>query len=60
MRIDRAVAQEVLDRLQPLGIEAAMAVMNDHGHEQLEKKRQLENALEQARFEAARDASSVR
>jgi excisionase family DNA binding protein len=31
-----------------------MAVMNDHGHEQLEKKRQLENALEQARFEAAR------
>jgi len=54
MRIDRAVAQEVLDRLQPLGIEAAMAVMNDHGHEQLEKKRQLENALEQARFEAAR------
>jgi hypothetical protein len=23
MRVDRAVAQEVLDRLQPLGIEAA-------------------------------------
>ena len=53
-RIDRAVAQEVLERLQPLGIEAALAVMNDHGHEQLEKRRQIGNALEQARFEAAR------
>ena len=54
IRIDRAVAQEVLDRLQPLGIEAALAVMNAHGEEQLEKKRQLGNALEQARFEATR------
>jgi hypothetical protein len=31
-RIDRAVAQEVLDRLQPLGIEAALAAMNAHGY----------------------------
>jgi excisionase family DNA binding protein len=54
LRIDRAVAQEVLDRMQPLGIEAAIAVMNEHGQEQSEKRRQLENALEQARFEAAR------
>jgi excisionase family DNA binding protein len=54
LRIDRAVAQEVLDRVQPLGIEAAMAAMNEHGQEQSEKRRQLENALEQARFEAAR------
>jgi DNA invertase Pin-like site-specific DNA recombinase len=54
MRVDRAVAQEVLDRLQPLGIEAAIAAMNDHTQGQLEKSTQLENALEQARFEAAR------
>jgi DNA invertase Pin-like site-specific DNA recombinase len=54
LRIDRVVAQEVLDRVQPLGIEAAIAVMNEHGQEQSEKRRQLENALEQARFEAAR------
>jgi DNA invertase Pin-like site-specific DNA recombinase len=54
IRIDRAVAQEVLDRLQPLGIEAALATMNAHGEEQLEKRQQLENALEQARFEATR------
>ncbi len=53
-RIDRTVAQEVLDRLQPLGIEAALAAMNAHAEEDLEKRRQLENALEQARFEATR------
>jgi DNA invertase Pin-like site-specific DNA recombinase len=54
LRVDRAVAQEILDRVQPLGIEAAMAAMNDRRHEQLEKRRQFENAPEQARFEAAR------
>jgi excisionase family DNA binding protein len=53
-RIDRAVSQEVIDRLQPLGIEAAIAATNDHGQDQLEKRRQLENTLEQARFEAGR------
>jgi hypothetical protein len=31
-----------------------MAAMNDHEQEHLEKRRQLENALEQARFEVAR------
>ena len=45
-RIDRAVAQEVLDRLQPLGIEAALAAMSAHTEEHLEKRRQLENALD--------------
>src|SRR5262249_21381291 len=54
LRSDRAVAQEVLDRLQPLGIEAALAAIDDYGKEQSAKRRQLENALEQAGFEAAR------
>jgi len=54
LRTDRAVAQEVLERLQPLGIEAALAATDDYGKEQSAKRRQLENALEQARFEAAR------
>ena len=54
VRVDRAVAQEVLDRLQPLGIEAALGAMNAHGEERLEKRKQLANALDQARFEAAR------
>jgi DNA invertase Pin-like site-specific DNA recombinase len=54
LRADRAIAQEVMDRLQPLGIEAALAAINDQEKEQSAKRRQLDNALEQARFEAAR------
>jgi DNA invertase Pin-like site-specific DNA recombinase len=54
MRIDRAIAQEVLSRLQPLGVEAALAAFEGQGQEQLQKRRQVENALDQARFEAAR------
>jgi hypothetical protein len=54
MRIDRAIAQEVLDRLQPLGVEAALAAFEAQGQEQSQKRRQVENALEQARFEVAR------
>jgi hypothetical protein len=54
MRVDRAVAQEVLERVQPLGIEAAITAMNNLERENSEKRIQLENALEQARFEAAR------
>ena len=54
MRIDRAVAREVLDRVQPLGIEAALAAMTNMEQEQSERRRQLANAVEQARYEAAR------
>jgi DNA invertase Pin-like site-specific DNA recombinase len=54
MRVDRAVAQEVIDRVQPLGVEAALAAEKSFGQEQSEKRRQLENALEQAKFEAGR------
>jgi DNA invertase Pin-like site-specific DNA recombinase len=54
LRSDRAVAQEILDRLQPLGIEAALAAIADYEKAQSVKRRQLENALEQARFETAR------
>ena len=54
MRVDRAVAGEVLDRVQPFGIEAALAAVESLGREQLDKLKQLENAIEQVRFEAAR------
>jgi DNA invertase Pin-like site-specific DNA recombinase len=54
LRVDRVVASEVLDRLQPLGIEAALTTMEARGQEQSEKRRQLENALQAARFEAVR------
>ena len=54
MRIDRAVATEVLDRLQPLGIEAALSAVIAHEEKQHDKLQQMGNALQQARFEAKR------
>jgi hypothetical protein len=54
MRIDRAVGAEVIERLQPLGIEAALAAADMQRVENTEKRRQVEFTLEQARFEVAR------
>lgn len=54
MRVDRAVAREVLDRLRPLGIEAALAAMEALGQEHSDKRQQIENACRQARYEAER------
>ena len=54
MRIDQQVGKEVVERLQPLGVEAAIAAMEARGREDEDKRRQRELALEQARFEAAR------
>jgi excisionase family DNA binding protein len=54
MRVDRVVAQEVLDRLQPLGIEAALAAMEAQEDQQHDKHQQVENAIQQVQYEAAR------
>jgi excisionase family DNA binding protein len=54
MRIDRAVGAEVIERLQPLGIQAALDALDERQTEDAEKRRQIELALEQARFEVAR------
>jgi excisionase family DNA binding protein len=54
MRIDRAVGAEVIGRLQPLGIQAALDAVDEQRAEDGEKRRQGDLALEQARFEAAR------
>lgn len=54
LRVDNAVAREVIDRLAPLGVEAALAAAKSFGQQLAEERRQLENALEQARFEARR------
>ena len=54
MRVDRVVALEVLDRLQPLGIEAALAAMEAQTEQRSDKRRQIENAVQQAQYEAAR------
>ena len=59
MRIDRTVAQEVLDRLQPLGIEAALAARQTHNERQSDKRQQIENAIQPAQYEAARPRRQV-
>src|SRR5260221_1156259 len=48
------VSREVVDRLQPLGIEAALAAIKARSQKRSEKRDQLDFALRQARFEAAR------
>lgn len=54
MRIDRDVAAEVIGRLQPLGIEAAFAAQAARSCASEAKRRQVELALEQARYEVGR------
>ncbi len=44
MRIDRAVSAEVIERLQPLGIEAAIGAMEARRAENAEKQRQTDLA----------------
>jgi len=56
LRIDRAVGAEVVERLQPLGIEAAVGAIEAQNAMSAEKRRHIELALEQARYEAARAA----
>lgn len=54
MRVDRAVAQEVLTRLQPLGIEAALAAVQAQGQKQSDKIQHIQNAIRQTQYEVAR------
>jgi excisionase family DNA binding protein len=54
MRVDRHIAQEALNRLQPLGIEAALVAMEAQAERQGDKRQQIENAVRQAQYEAAR------
>ena len=54
LRVDEAVGAEIIRLLQPLGVEAAVRAIADSEHQTAEKQRQIELALEQARYEAAR------
>ena len=54
LRVDEAVGAEIIRLLQPLGIEAAVRAIADSERQTAEKERQIELALEQARYEAAR------
>ena len=51
MRVDAAVAGEVLRAISPLGIEAALQLIADRQRADEERLRQSELALEQARYE---------
>jgi excisionase family DNA binding protein len=53
MRIDRAIGAEVIERLRPLGLEAAISAVEARQIEHAEKRRQIDLAIEQARYEAA-------
>jgi excisionase family DNA binding protein len=54
MRIDAAVSAEVLSLVAPLGLEAALQAIAGRERDSTQQLRQIELALEQARFEAAR------
>jgi len=54
MRIDAAVSAEVLRAISPLAIEAALAAVAERERVSTDGIEQLEGALEQARYEAAR------
>ncbi|UCU92377.1 recombinase family protein [Hydrogenophaga taeniospiralis] len=54
LRVDEAVSREVLSVLRPVGVQAALHAIEQRAGDDDAKRRQLELALEQARFEAAR------
>jgi excisionase family DNA binding protein len=53
LRVDEAVCEEVLRRLQPLGIEAALKAIEAQGQAGDDVCRHVELSLEQARYEAS-------
>lgn len=54
LRVDMAVAEAVLEAIQPAGIQAALATMDQVLHDDAERRHLLELALEKARYEARR------
>jgi hypothetical protein len=54
LRVDLAVADAVLEAIQPAGVEAAFQAMDQVLHSDAERRRSLELALEKAQYEARR------
>ncbi|MGH9203191.1 MAG: zinc ribbon domain-containing protein, partial [Vicinamibacterales bacterium] len=54
LRVDRAVIAQVLDAIQPVGLQAALDTMDAALHDDETKRQTLELALEKARYEARR------
>jgi DNA invertase Pin-like site-specific DNA recombinase len=54
VRVDQAVIDQVLDAVQPAGLQAALDAMDQALHEDETKRHAVELALERARYEARR------
>ena len=54
LRVDQAVVDQVLDAIQPAGLQAALDTMERALHEDETKRHAVELALEKARYEARR------
>jgi len=54
LRTDAAVVEEVLEAIEPVGIEAALKASEQAALEDQERRRCVELALERARYEAKR------
>jgi DNA invertase Pin-like site-specific DNA recombinase len=54
LRVDRAVVDQVLDAIQPAGLQAALHAMDRALHEDETKRHAVQLALEKARYEARR------
>jgi DNA invertase Pin-like site-specific DNA recombinase len=54
LRVDQAVADQVLQAVQPAGVQAALAAVERLGEEQAQEQQTLTLALERARYEAER------
>ena len=52
LRVDQAVGGEIVRLLKPLGVEAALNAIAAKTEEEVEKRRQIDLALKQARYEA--------
>ena len=53
LRVDATVAAEVIEGVQPLSIEAALAALETRGRENVTNRCRVELALEYSGFEAA-------
>jgi hypothetical protein len=54
LRVDGAVVAQVLDAIQPAGIDAALTAMHEALHDDETQRQAIELALEKARYEARR------
>ena len=54
LRVDESVSAEVLRQIQPMGVEAALSAIEARESETNDVRRQVELALEQARYESNR------